>query len=572
MAENNIVKMKSSFYHKVSVLLLLIFLSQEVNAQKKLTESQKYYSLCMVWGFLKYNHPTVMSGKLDWDKELIEYIDKIKSVNTNQELSQLYFSWIESLGKVKERKNRIKDKAVNDFNKNFDTLWMNNPLFYSKNLSNLLHHIYLDRGRGKNYYAEYRFHLYHFNHEKPYKGMVYPSSPYRLLTLFRYWNIINYFYPSKYLIGENWDTVLKEMIPVFLNAKDTLSYQLAILELVTKLNDSHAYFITPYLFKYFGNKFTPFMVQIINNEAVVTKILNDSLAKIDNIKIGDAILEIDGKSVEQILHENWKYIPASNMATKLRNTAFLFLQSKSDSSNILFERNVIKQSKVIHRYIHPRFLMRLSGLPAYMINSPWKIIDDSILYINVTSINKQELKKLLHHLNNYKGLIVDMRFYSKEKGVGSISRAIHRNRVKFVKFLVPSKHDPGKFYFFNTPMDKTGRKNKHFFKGKTILLFNETTQSIGELSGMMLQSANNVVSIGSQTAGADGSAEPIILPGGYITRFSEMGIYYPDGKPTQRVGISPDIVVHPTIQDIKERKDTLFQRAINFIEKKIEAK
>lgn len=567
MVENNIVKMNSPFYNKIFIVLILIFISQIVYGQKKLTEDQKYYSLCMVWGFLKYNHPAVMSGRLDWDKELIEYIDKIKSVNNSQELSQLYISWIENLGKIKAQKSYVSDNSIHDFNKNFDTSWMNNPLLYSKNLSNLLHHIYLNRGRGKDYYAEYRFHLYHFNHEKLYKGMVYPSPPYRLLTLFRYWNIINYFYPSKYLIGENWDTVLKEMIPVFLNAKDTLSYQLAILELVTKLNDSHAYFTTPYLFRYFGEKFTPFMVQIINNKAVVTKILNDSLAKIDNIKIGDAILEIDGKSVEQILRENWKYIPASNTVTKLRNAAFLFLQSKSDSSNILFERNGIKQTKVIHRYVHPQFLMRLSALPDYMINSPWKIIDDSILYINVTSIKKQKLKKFLHHLNNYKGIILDMRVYSKEKGVGIISRAIHRNRVTFVKFLVPSKHDPGKFYFFNTPMEKTGHKNKKFFMGKTILLLNETTQSIGELSCMMLQSANNVVSIGSQTAGADGSAEPIILPGGYMTRFSEMGIYYPDGKPTQRVGIRPDIVVYPTIQDIKEKKDALLEKAVSFIEK-----
>ena len=88
--------------------------------------------------------------------------------------------------------------------------------------------------------------------------MIYPSTPFRLLALFRYWNIINYFYPSKYLIGENWNGVLKGMIPVFINADDTLSYNLAILQLSAKINDSHVFFFTPQLFKYFGHNFTPF--------------------------------------------------------------------------------------------------------------------------------------------------------------------------------------------------------------------------------------------------------------------------------------------------------------------------
>lgn len=551
-------------YCKRWIILLFLSLGFVANAQQPLTKEQKLYSLCEVWGFLKYYHPAVMSGKLDWDNDLIDGIEKLKSIRTRKDLDSLYFSWINSLGKIRQRKQK---KTPLTFNHNFDTTWMNNPLFYSGSLSRLLHFIYLNRGTGKDYYATYHFHLYHFNHENPYRGMVYPSTSFRLLTLFRYWNIVNYFYPSKYLIGENWDTVLKEMLPLFINAKDTISYHLAILELVTKINDSHSYFSTLYTFRHWGDKFTPFMVRIINDKAVVTRILNDSLAKINDIKIGDAILQIDEKSVTQILQENWKYIPASNFQTKLRNTKFLFFQSPLDSSEILFERNEVKQSKIIHRDAHPEFLSKLNSsfLPSYVINNPWKIIDDSILYINPTLITKKELKRLFKHLNRYKGLIVDLRYYNKEIGVGAISRAIHRKKIQFVKFLVPCKHAPGKFYFFNTSQDKTGKKNNNYYRGKTVLLINEATQSIGELSCMMLQSAANVISIGSQTAGADGSAVPIILPGGYVTRFSEMGVYYPDGKPTQRIGLHPEIFVQPTIGGITIGKDELLDRAIDYL-------
>lgn len=209
--------------------------------------------------------------------------------------------------------------------------------------------------------------------------------------------------------------------------------------------------------------------------------------------------------------------------------------------------------------------MNSSFLSSYVINHPWKEFDDSILYINSTLINKEELKRLLKHLDNYKGLIVDLRYYYKEIGVGSISRAIHRKRIQFVKFLVPRKYTPGKFYFSNTPLDKTGWKNDNYYKGKTVSLINEITQSIGELSCMMLQSADNVIAIGSQTAGADGSAVPIMLPGGYVTMFSEMGVYQTNGKPTQRIGLHPEIFVQPTIEGITRGEDEVLERAIDYV-------
>ena len=50
--------------------------------------------------------------------------------------------------------------------------------------------------------------------------MVFPNAEYRLLALFRYWNVINYFFPYKHLIGDSWNTVLTRYIPKFEANKD----------------------------------------------------------------------------------------------------------------------------------------------------------------------------------------------------------------------------------------------------------------------------------------------------------------------------------------------------------------
>ena len=46
---------------------------------------------------------------------------------------------------------------------------------------------------------------------------------------------------------------------------------------------------------------------------------------------------------------------------------------------------------------------------------------------------------------------------------------------------------------------------------------------------------------------------------------SGIGIFYPDKRPTQRVGIIPDIEVKPTIAGIREGRDELLEAALRHI-------
>jgi C-terminal processing protease CtpA/Prc len=46
---------------------------------------------------------------------------------------------------------------------------------------------------------------------------------------------------------------------------------------------------------------------------------------------------------------------------------------------------------------------------------------------------------------------------------------------------------------------------------------------------------------------------------------SGVGIYYPDGTQTQRIGIMPDILIEPTIEGIRQGRDELLEKAIELI-------
>ncbi len=55
------------------------------------------------------------------------------------------------------------------------------------------------------------------------------------------------------------------------------------------------------------------------------------------------------------------------------------------------------------------------------------------------------------------------------------------------------------------------------------------------------------------------------IPGKICLMITGIGVYYPDGGETQRIGIVPDIEIRPTIKGIKEGRDELLEKAIEII-------
>jgi C-terminal processing protease CtpA/Prc len=94
----------------------------------------------------------------------------------------------------------------------------------------------------------------------------------------------------------------------------------------------------------------------------------------------------------------------------------------------------------------------------------------------------------------------------------------------------------------------------------------ESSLSQAEYTAMALRAMPNAVVMGSTTAGADGDVSRIPLPGGLSTMISGIGVFYPDHRPTQRVGIVPDVVVRPSVKGIAEGRDELVEAATRLIE------
>ena len=56
-----------------------------------------------------------------------------------------------------------------------------------------------------------------------------------------------------------------------------------------------------------------------------------------------------------------------------------------------------------------------------------------------------------------------------------------------------------------------------------------------------------------------------ILPGGIVVNFTGQSVRHADGSQLQRIGIAPDVEAHPTLRGIRDGRDDVLQRAIEFL-------
>ena len=519
-----------------------------------------------IWGFLKYHHPEVGKGNYNWDYELFRILPKYIQVKNNEERDKVILEWINKYGEISVCSTCLETPADAYIKPNL--LWVENSNM-NLVLKAKIKEIYQNRHQGEHYYIKITAIGYpEFFHEYLYSNMLFPDAGFRLLSLYRYWNIIQYFFPYKYLTDKNWDDVLREYIPMFITAQNRLEYELVTTQMVAEINDTHASFSgRARIEETRGDNYAPFQIRFIERKLVVTLYYNPELKESSDPEIGDVITHINGEAVESIVENMKKYYPASNEAARLRDMSFNLLRSNQNTIAINYS-SMGQSNRQKDLQLYKRNLLKIHSWNDgwYKVNKNekcYRLIDENIGYVTLASIKDGDHSEIKSSFKDIKGIIIDIRNYPSSFGEWfKLSGYFVSGSVSFVKFTHGNADNPGEFTFVS------GHKPPYTgetYQGKLIVLINEITQSQAEFSSMAFRAGINTTIIGSTTAGADGNVTYINLPGGLVTGISGIGVYYPDGRGTQRVGIIPDIWVEPTIEGIREGRDELLEMAVKLI-------
>lgn len=280
--------------------------------------------LARVWGFVKYHHPKVANGSVNWDAELISVMPSILDAVDGPGRNAALFSWLESVGEP-EPCNPCA-AAPRDAYMPAAIDWIRDTALLGDALSAYLERVYENRFAGADeFYVSPAPGVGNgvFDNEAAYAQMTLPNGGYRLLALFRLWNIIEYLYPYRDLIGESWEGVLTDSIRAFYEAGSRDDYARALLEVFARINDTHANLwdgmagVRPPQ----GPCSLPAGIRFIEHKATVAAYGHPQLGPASGLQIGDVILAIDGDSVDSLVAEWTPYYAASNEPTRLRDIA-----------------------------------------------------------------------------------------------------------------------------------------------------------------------------------------------------------------------------------------------------------
>jgi C-terminal processing protease CtpA/Prc len=306
----------------------------------------------------------------------------------------------------------------------------------------------------------------------------------------------------------------------------------------------------------------PFLVRFVEGRAAISGYTNDDVGAASGLKRGDIIESIDGIPVAQLV-DSWRpYYAASNEPTRMRDIADGLTRGACAPTKVKVRQGSGLNEVVVARL--PRTGPR-KATTHDRAGDTFQLLTNDIAYIKLSSIKRADIPGYMERAAQTKGLIIDIRNYPSDFVPFALGQYFVDKPTKFVRFTTGDLGNPGGFRWggeLQLQPQPQPQPQPSRYAGKVMILVDETSQSQSEYTAMALRAGPRAKVVGSTTAGADGNVSPIPLPGGLRAMISGIGVFYPDKRPTQRIGIIPDVEVRPTIDGVRANRDEVLDAAI----------
>jgi C-terminal processing protease CtpA/Prc len=539
---------------KKLLFFLLFPLTLSVQAQQ-LNKQQinDLYWLAKGWGYLKYHHPAVITGKHNWDSVLLASIDAIQRSNSGTApLTKL----INAAGAYEPAGTTYIPDSLFTFT---DFSWIDRlptpeQQQYFRNMK------YVKRPDDQRYvtnissYGKAGFAI--FKADSALKATTAFNGKVGLLTLFRYWNAFNYFAPYKNLVRHNWDSVLLQLIPKFYSVKTQIDLLRLCEHLGSLTNDGHSYLSSEAIDSFYGLHTPPFTLKFTEGKYVVFKPRNDTLFAQTGLQPGDIILKKDGVAIEKIVAERVPYTVQPNEGFMYYRMGTDLLNTNKDSIKLVVLRDGKQLTKTIQA-------LPYNKIPSQSGQVVWKKLDGNIAMVQLNRLRKDTLATFFNAISGTKALVIDARGYPRFDIWYEMLSYLQNKNQPFVYWQNTYLPLPGYFYYPASEADFYWVQPKaNQYKGKIYLLVDESCGSLGEGFPQSIHYLAKARTVGSQTGGFNGNMTWVSVPGGAYLSFTGLGVLSRNVQQTQQSGIHINYEVKPTIKGITERRDEVLEAAL----------
>ncbi len=399
-----------------------------------------------------------------------------------------------------------------------------------------------------------------------YEDQPYPPRALRLLALFRFWNVIEHFYPDKGLMDRTWADALVETMPGFAEAADDVAYTLAAAGLVARLQDTHGFFLSPVFNRFSGGFLGPgLQVRFIAGELAVIGIYDPALVAGGEVAVGDVIVAVDGETIADRSARLAPYLAYSTPQARDFVLVRRLLSGEKGSVAKLEVRRADGSLHTLEAVRQPPGPAAQELLDAHRL-SKVTVLPSGLGYIDLTRLEVSEVASAMEQVRQTPGLVLDLRGYPRGTAwsLTPYLQAAPRPGPRFDRSLgLLAEGDVEANLHFVQQVPGGGPWQ---YAGKLAVLIDERAISQSEHSCLFFETARpDVVFVGTPTNGANGDVTQAVMPGGIVVSFSGHQVRHADGRQLQRVGIQPDLLVAPTLAGLRRGEDEVLAAAVRLL-------
>jgi carboxyl-terminal processing protease len=341
-------------------------------------------------------------------------------------------------------------------------------------------------------------------------------------------------------------------------SNDRRAFDLASMAFVAGLHDGHTWFYDTWLGKNYGQS-TGFVACPIGEDWVVFD------SRISGLKPGDVVERIDGVATRQYFAEKQKYLSASSTRdaeTIFFHTGVLFPQR--------FTVTLDGGRKVVVDREHDQKQARTAG----EVEGRW-LTPGQIGYIKLRTFGSIEAQveavRYLKQFEKAKTIVIDIRGNAGGGDPETLRRSLITQTYKAWTersalqggFLSRSYQPDSPEAVKISPTDTLVRPGDGAsFTTPLILLIDRNCSSACEDFAMPFKLTGRAKLVGEPTAGTFSFTRYVEFENGMRLNVAATRHLFPDGSTFEGVGITPDVLVTPATQDLKNGKDVVLQKAL----------